>query len=56
MRGFVAGTLALVVLFAVTQRKAAERTGAAADLIGRALYRALSPEVAGVPDQRKRKE
>lgn len=53
MRGFVTGSLALIVLYTVIQPKAAERTGKGANLLASMLYRALSPEVAGIPNKAK---
>lgn len=52
MRGFVGGSLALIVLWVALQRGSAEKVTSASGTASSAFRRILSGEVAGVP-QRK---
>lgn len=52
MRGFVAGSLGLIVLYVVLQRGSANNIESGGSLVVAFLKRATSPEVAGVPRRR----
>lgn len=52
MRGFVIGSLALVVLYALLQPGAADRVGQGSNVLVSGMRRILSGDVAGIP-QRK---
>lgn len=51
MRGFVAGTLVLIVLDVLVQPQVSGQVAAGGNLLVALLQRALSPSVAGVPDR-----
>lgn len=48
LRGFLTGTLTLIVLYVVTQTPAADKLGLASTTFSQGLKRFLSPQVAGV--------
>jgi hypothetical protein len=50
MRGFLVGSFALIVAYAVVQTPAARRIAAANDALAGLVERWLSSDVAGVPD------
>ena len=49
MRGFLVGTLFLVVVYTVVQPNAAKAAAAGSNVITEGIRRALSPTVAGIP-------
>ena len=51
MRGFLAGSLALIVLYVVVQPGTAGKAATGGTVLVSALRRALSPQVAGVPNR-----
>lgn len=51
MRGFVAGSLVLIVLYVALQPGTADKAEQGGNVLVGMLRRALSPEVAGVPDK-----
>lgn len=51
MRGILAGSLTLIVLYVVVQPGSADKANTAAAVLQKALRRALSPAVAGVPQR-----
>lgn len=50
MKGFVAGSLALIVLYVVVQPGAADKAATGGNVLVSMLRRALSPQVAGLPN------
>lgn len=50
MRGFVLGTMTLIVLEALLQPGAAEAAGQGGNVLVGLLQRLLSPQVAGIPN------
>jgi hypothetical protein len=55
MRSVLTGSLALIVLYAFTQDKAADKVGAGSNALVNLLKRALSPTVAGLPNKHTEK-
>lgn len=55
MRGFLFGSLALIILETMTRKEVAGNAGALLDGTAGLVYRFLSPEVAAVPDFAGRK-
>lgn len=51
MRGFVVGSLVLVVLYVVVQPRAAGAAAAGGNVLVEGLRRMLSPQVAGIPQR-----
>jgi hypothetical protein len=51
MRGFAAGSLTLIVLYVLLQQGSADKVAGGGNLAAALIRRALSPEVAGVPDR-----
>lgn len=51
MWGFVGGSMALIVLYAVTQDKAAARIGDAGGVASKWLAHFISPNYAGIPQR-----
>jgi hypothetical protein len=51
MRGFFAGSLALIVFYTVLQPASAKQTQQAGNVAVQLLQRALSPGVAGIPNK-----
>jgi hypothetical protein len=51
MRGFAAGSFALIVLWVVVQPGTADKASTGGNVLVSALKRALSAQVAGVPDR-----
>lgn len=47
-RGFLAGTLALIVTYVVVQRGTSDKLGAASNAFQEGLKRLFSPQVAGI--------
>lgn len=54
MRGFVVGSLALIVLYVVVQPGSASKLSTGSNVLSSSFARLLSPDAAGVP-QRKTK-
>jgi hypothetical protein len=50
MRGFVVGSLALIVLYVVVQPGTADKAATGGNVLVSLLRRALSPQVAGIPN------
>lgn len=51
MRGFLVGSLSLIVLYVLVQPAAANKAGQASNTLTNLFERALSPKVAGVPNR-----
>lgn len=51
MRGFIAGSLALIVLYVVVQPGAAARAATGGGVLVDLLQRAISPQVAAIHDR-----
>lgn len=51
MRGFLVGTLALVITYKLVQDKSAEKVAGGLGLLNTMFRRAMAPGVAGIPDK-----
>ena len=51
MRGFLVGSLALIVLYVAVQPGSAAKAQTGSNVLVSTLRRALSPQVAGLPDR-----
>jgi len=51
MYGALAGSMALIVLYAVTQKGASDRIGAAGGIAATIARRLISPQFAGIPQR-----
>ncbi len=50
LKGFVTGSLALIVLYVVVQPGPSQKLGIAGNVVVELLKRGFSPDVAGIPD------